>query len=105
MDLISLHHPAIQREFQLSLLDAFPNTIVAKVAPISSAFQFVMQMVIIIQRHIDIEFTKRYRLEKDPKCKEFCKAFDFEVWLKDQASKLLPPEERPKGDIRDYAFR
>jgi hypothetical protein len=105
MDVISMHHPVIQREFRQSLLDAFPNTMVARVAPISDALQVVQRMISFIERHIDLECHKRFKLDFDELCDEVSDSTRFGRWLKNHVNNLLPDDAKSQVSSRKYWYQ
>lgn len=104
MDVISMRHPVIQREFRRSLLDAFPNTMVATVAPISDALQIKQQMISIIEQHIDLECHKRLHLDCDQLCDEISDFSRFGRWFQ-HVEKLLPADAKLQEDGRQYWYQ
>ncbi len=82
MDSISMQHPDIQREFHLSLLDAFPKTRIAKVGYDRDAAEFINQITIILEEHMELEFYKRLN-ERDNcgDCIQLGKRNDFADWF------------------------
>jgi len=102
MDTISMHHPLIQRDFRRSLLDAYPNTLVARIAPISDMLTFVQRLILFAERSDDLEFYKRYAIDEDMKCTEVSREFDFRRWLKDKVPDLLSEADRAKEGIRKF---
>lgn len=105
LDTISMHHPAIQHEFQRSLLDVFTTTIVARVAPVVDVLSVEQHIAIVIEKHIEMEFFKRFHIDWDDKCGEICASIDFARWLKNQIPKLLSDDAKVPMDSRKYWYR
>jgi len=104
LDVISMQHPVIQHEFRHSLLDVFPTTIVARVAPVADALSIEQHMVVVIEKHIEVEFYKRFHMDWDDKCQEVTNPSELARWLKNQVPKLLPDDAKTKTDPRRYWF-
>jgi hypothetical protein len=105
IDSISIRHPVIQRAYRRTLLDAFPNTLLVKLNPFSDPSELEEQMIKFSERYLDLEFFKRFRVDLDGKCDEVEDNFHFKRWLKDQAPKLLPENEKAKKGWRKHAFK
>jgi hypothetical protein len=105
IDIISIRHPTILYAFQRSLLDIFPKTLVARIAPTHSVLEIVQEMTIVVEMHIDLEFTKRFRVDYDPKCVEVSDDFELRRWLIGQTRELLPTKTRAKAGIREYQYK
>jgi hypothetical protein len=105
MDVISMRHPAIQREFRSSLLDAFPKTLVVRVAPINEALQIVQQMVGMIERYIDLECHKRFKLDCDKLSEEASDTTRFCRWLKNEVTNLLPDDAKSQTSSRKHWYQ
>jgi hypothetical protein len=105
MDAISMRHPTVQRAFHSSMLDAFPSTLVASIAPIQPVWEIVERMVIVIERHIDLEFHRRYHFDLDSKCARVSSGVDFDRWVKEQVPKLLPDEIKSQTGSRQYWYQ
>jgi hypothetical protein len=98
MDVVSMRHPVIQREFRRSLLDAFSNVLVVRIAPTSDALSLIQQMITLAEKHSDLEFYKRSRVEYDALCTEVVDSYNLLSWLKDHVTRLLPEKEKkPTG--------
>lgn len=104
MDVISMRHPVIQREFRRSLLDAFSNVLVVRIAPTSDSLTLIQQMITLTERHSDLEFYKRGRVEYDALCAEVVDSYNFLSWLKDHVTRLLPEEEKKPPTILENMF-
>ncbi|KHD08558.1 hypothetical protein PN36_19315 [Candidatus Thiomargarita nelsonii] len=90
MDIISMRHPQIQREFRKSLLDAFPNTLVAAIYPIPpSHLGKLSQTMILIEQYTELEFYKRHKTDRDLKCDEINEKFRLERWIQ-ELQQFLP---------------
>ncbi len=105
IDAISMRHPVLQCEFRKSLLDAFPNTLVAMVAPIHPVLEIVQQMIVVIEQRIDLEFHRRFSVEYDDKCAEVSTHIQFSLWLKNQVAQLLPVWEKLPDGNRSFWYK
>lgn len=107
VDSISMRHPAIQRAFQQSLLDAYPKTSVVNLAPIQSAFELVRKMRVFLRLQVsDLEFDKRrrYRFEEYGGCREIHERDEFEQWLSDRVGRMFPPNGEQRKGARTRMF-
>ncbi|MCP4106269.1 MAG: hypothetical protein GY749_12135 [Desulfobacteraceae bacterium] len=106
MDVISMHHPSVQREFRRSLLDAFPSTLVAKIAPVDSVFELKQdEVVIFIEQYIKTEFYRRMTMDPRGQCMEISRPIHIGNWLTSHISKLLPDDiNELTDDIRQYWY-
>jgi hypothetical protein len=105
MDAISIHHPRIQRSYRRSLLDAYPNTIVMRIAPLYAMFDLVYHLILFAEKNTDLEFYKRLTSDSDDNCREASRVHELQNWLQAKIPTLLPKNERDTGDHRDYAFK
>jgi len=108
MDCISMRHPAIQRAFQQSALDAYPSTSMVAIAPIHSMFEVMRQMTIMIRLCIsDMEFAKRRGdlHEEFGACIEVCDRQELQHWLVDRVRKLYPSEVATQTGIRAFMYK
>jgi TIR domain len=104
IDTISMRHPAIQRAFQQSMLDAYGTTSVASIAPLQPAFELVRRMRIFLRLKVsDLEFHRRRQDSDYTSHREICEPQDLEQWLSDRAQPFVPPVD-PK-DIRSHSFK
>lgn len=90
LDTISVRHPVIQRAYRRSLLDAFPETLIVRIAPVDDALKAVQQMIRFPETFVHSEFYQRFRFDRDGRCDEVSQTFRFERWLSDQMPKLVP---------------
>lgn len=103
MDVISMHHPDIQREFRQSLLDAFPSTLVAKIAPVERVFdELKHEMVIFIEQYIKTEFYRRMTMDPGGQCMEISRSIHIGNWLTSHIPKLLPDDIKELTGNRRY---
>ncbi len=110
VDLISIHHPAIQRHFQRSALDYYQQTSVVTVAPFSSAFDVLREMTVVLQMKVsEMEFAMR-RLDVDARSVDYgaCEQIHEEgvllVWLLDRVKKMYLSRASAETGIRGYIF-
>jgi hypothetical protein len=81
IDAISMRHPTIQREFSRTYLEAFPNTLVAKLSPIQTVLSFTDQLSVLIENHHDQELLRREKLDDDKSCAKCSDPQLFKDWL------------------------
>lgn len=102
-DVISMRHPDIQKAYRLSLLDAFPNTIIIRVAPLTNAFAIPQPLFNNwLEHYQDLEFYKRLYVDYDPKCDEVSRDVEFNRMLIQSVPELIPKEERVKSVMTDH---
>lgn len=102
LDTISVRHPVLQRAYRRSLLDAFPETLIVRIAPLDVALKAVQQMIRFPETFVNSEFYQRFRFDLDGKCSEASEAFHFKRWLTEQMPKLVPRTQTTGA--RSYAF-
>jgi hypothetical protein len=104
VDSLSMRHPALQRAFHHSLLDAYPSTSVVVVAPTKNMFAPARCLSVVLQLQLqDLEFAKR-RLdvwEEEGMSAETAEANEFETWIGRQVKRLAPAVGAPAG-VRAY---
>lgn len=106
MDVISMRHPNIQRAFRRSLLDAFPKTMVARIAPIYDALNLKQQMINVIEYYVDLESHKRFKFDLDELCDdEICDPTRFNRWFKNQVKILLPSDAKLQTSSKKYWYQ
>jgi len=103
LDTISVRHPSLQRAYRRSLLDAFPETFIVRVAPVNDALGAVQQMIRFKETFDLSEFHQRFRFDRDGKCDEVSESFRFEYWLSNQIAKIVPPDQAT--GVRGYYDR
>ena len=103
-DLISIRHPVIQREYRRSLLDAFPNTAVVRVAPLTDALTLAQKMISFSEEYFDLEFYKRMTIDLDDRCRQVSRAYELGSWLKAYAPNVISDEDKNKG-VQDQFFK
>lgn len=102
LDTISVRHPVLQRAYRRSLLDAFPETLIVRIAPVDDALKTMQQMIRFPETFVNSEFYQRFRFDLDGKCGEASEAFYFKRWLSEQMPKLVPRTQATGA--RSYAF-
>jgi hypothetical protein len=96
-DVISMWHPDVQSVYRTSLLEAFPTTIVFRIAPIVQALGDTQPLIQFPQRYRDLEFFKRIRSDRDLRCRDFLSANqwdDFASFVFNYAWELIPSSEK-----------
>ena len=60
VDVISIRHPALQRAFHQSLLDAYPRTSTVSIAPNQGSYKIATQLAVMVQLKVEeMEFQRR----------------------------------------------
>lgn len=101
-DVISMWHPDIQRQYRASLLEAFPTTIVFRIAPIDQALGDTQPLIAFQESYADLEFFKRIRSDRDMYCRSFLSANqrdDFESFVFNLAPTLIPSSEKSASPV------
>jgi len=100
-DVISMWHPDIQRAYRASLLEAFPATIVFRIAPIDQALGDSQPLIAFQEKYADLEFFKRVS-DRDIYCQNFLSAnqrVNFENLVFNFAPLLIPSSEKPTSPV------
>lgn len=106
MDPISMRHPTIQQEFRLSALEAFPNTFVVNVTPITDISNVFHEIVVILDKAVNLEFHKRCLLDKDYTCYEVENENQLCTWIRSNTPKMISLMESKLGvGIQKYLFQ
>jgi len=92
-DVISLWHPVIQLGYRASLLEAFPSTIVYRIAPIVQALKVSQPLIAYVEKYEDLEFFQRIK-DKDLNCRMFFESGDFSTFVVNYALRLIPAEDK-----------
>jgi len=103
-DVISMRHPLIQREFRRSLLDAFPSTIIVRIAPLANALGVYPPLITMGDTFQDLEFFKRRSLDNDLRSTQVYEAPDLFGWFIKMAPSLIPETERAKAGIPGHMY-
>jgi hypothetical protein len=106
MDDISIRHPVIQQAYRRSLLDAYSNVHIIRIAPTANALAIVQQMISFTEQMIDLEFYKRLTIDiGDDNCDEVSDNTRLTTWLATHIQKLLPSDEKDQGPIRKHMYK
>jgi len=100
VDSMSMRHPAVQRWFHRSLLDAYPTTAVLFLAPVHGALQVARQLAVYVMlRHDQLEFSRRLGdVDEDAGvCEETGDCAALELWLARRIRKLAPEMSEKRG--------
>lgn len=90
MDVISMHHPVIQRAYRRSLLDVYRNIPVLRVAPTDTVHGLDEQdMLAFSDRYRDMEIYKRLNWDPDDSCRESSKGPGLLRWIIGNVPELL----------------
>jgi hypothetical protein len=110
VDLVSIHHPAIQRHFQRSALDYYPQTSVVTIAPFNSAFDVLREMTVVLQMKVsEMEFTRRL-FDRDERAVDYgacAQIFNEEsllVWLLARVQKMYATRLKSEGSVREESY-
>ncbi|MCA1565890.1 MAG: hypothetical protein LC803_09685 [Acidobacteria bacterium] len=96
-DVISMWHPNIQRSYRASLLDAFPSTIVFRIAPLNQNKQplnSAQPLISFLEQFHDLEFFKRMDADSDLKCKDMWMSTEFKQFVMNFTPELIPPYDK-----------
>jgi hypothetical protein len=109
MDSISMRHPALNKAFYQSMLDASPKTSVVTIIPHLSILEAVRRMTIILNfKFSELEFSRRKSdVEEDfGTCTDIYDPQQLEPWLSSQIRKIIPESvtKREVG-IHQYMYK
>jgi hypothetical protein len=107
IDSISLYHPFLQRAFEQSALETYPQTSVVTISPTRNFAEFVREMTFVFKFKLqDMEFIKRAQEEDEYTCDEILEDDDlrFQRWLRNRVKSMYSqkPKRGAEPDIRDY---
>ncbi len=105
MDILSMRHPDIQREFRRSLLDVFPHTLVASIPPFQFTLEEINHRFVIFDQYTDLEFYKRFDVDCDDKCRTIKEGSDINRWIRKHVPDLLSDKFKVLTDIRKNFFK
>jgi hypothetical protein len=79
MDVVSMHHPEIQKAYRRSLLDVFSHILVIRVGPTARSLkdQVEQELLWFVDKFEEMEFQKRRVWDLDANCDEVYDALDF----------------------------
>lgn len=105
-DVVSLRHPLIQRSFRRSLLDAFPTTMIVRIAPVADAFKQKppQPFITFSETFEDSEFFKRIT-DFDDTCRQVDEATEFGSWFFSHVPKIIPQDEATQAGARNQWFK
>jgi hypothetical protein len=90
MDVVSMHHPAIQRAYRRSLLDVYSNVPVLRLTPIPSLHGLDDQeMLHFGDKYCDMEIFKRLNWDPDDSCRETDRAPGLLRWIIGNVPEML----------------
>lgn len=101
-DVISMWHPDVQRSYRSSLLDAFPRTIVFRIAPLSQknqALSFDQPLIAFLDQFQDLEFFKRMDADSDLKCKDMWMSREFKQSVMHFTPDLIEPYDKVNSPL------
>jgi hypothetical protein len=96
-------HPEIQRAYRATLLDAFPSTIVFRIAPLNPANKTPMNsaqpLIALLDQFQDLEFYKRMDADSDLKCKDIWMTTEFKQFVMNFTPDLIPPYDKVNSPL------
>ncbi len=106
-DVISMRHPQIQHAFRRSLLDAFPKTVVGRIAPMDEAFNIKPPPALFTfsETFADLEFSKRINNDFDESCREVFQQQTFGSWFFNHVPKIIPEDEQLNTGLLSQIYR
>lgn len=106
MDIVSMRHPEIQCQFKKSILDAFPNTIVATFNPTGDGSILRHKMYSSIEEYTEMEWYKRRHTDGDRKCETVQKFADLRRLLYDDLIKeLVSIKDKKRQGVTRHWYR
>jgi hypothetical protein len=96
-DVISMWHPEIQRHYRTTLLDAYPSTIVVRIAPLNQsnlALTAAQPLIAILDQFQDLEFFKRMDSDSDMKCTDLSASYDLRRYVMNYTPELIEPYDK-----------
>lgn len=101
-DVISMWHPEVQRNYRATLLDAFPSTIVFRIAPLNQnnqALNFAQPLISFLEQFQDLEFFKRMDADSDLRCKDMWMSTEFKQFVMNFTPELIPPYDKVNSPL------
>jgi len=101
-DVISMWHPEIQRIYRTTLLDAFPSTIVLRIAPLNQsnlALNFAQPLISFLEQFQDLEFFKRMTSDYDLKCADMSASHELGRHVMNFTPDLIPPYDKVNSPL------
>lgn len=103
-DVISMWHPEIQRHYRSTLLDAFPSTIVFRIAPLNQnnlAMNSAQPLIGFLDQFQDLEFFKRMTNDLDLRCTDMSASHDLGRYVMNYTPELIAPYEKVNSPLTD----
>ena len=102
-DVVSMWHPDIQRAYRSTLLDAFPNTIVFRIAPLNPVNQAPLlsaqPLIALLDKFQDLEFFQRMTSDYDLKCAEMSASYDLGRFVMNFTPDLIAPYDKVNSPL------
>ena len=102
MDVLSIFHPSIHSSYRRSLLDAHSKTFLVKVGPLVSLANFQQELPFRISQRLDLEFSDRVELDRDPRCKKCPDLYDLRTYVYNEFWTVTPETAWPSKGSRPY---
>jgi hypothetical protein len=90
-------HPQIQRDYRATLLDAFPSTIVFRIAPLNQsdlALSSAQPLISFLEQFQDLEFFKRMKSDSDLRCRDMSASDDLASFVIHFTPDLITPYDK-----------
>jgi hypothetical protein len=105
MDVLSICHPAIHSAYRRSLLDAYSKTFLVKVGPLIPLANFQQELTFRVSRRLDLEFSDRLELDRDPRCRKLPELVDLRNYIYNEIWAVTPETAWPPKGPRAYWMR
>jgi hypothetical protein len=104
VDLLSMCHPVLFEHYRRSLLDVFPGTLMAKIAPYEPVPVSDVVLSITLHQAIDSYFYERYKIDKDGTCTRAGSELEFTVWVGERLASYVT-QHVPATNLRQFYHR
>ena len=101
-DVVSMWHPGIQRAYRSTLLDAFPSTIIFRIAPLNQsdlAMNAQQPLIAFLDRFQDLEFFKRMTTDLDMRCTDMSADHELGRYVMTFTPDLIAPYEKVNSPL------
>jgi hypothetical protein len=105
LDVLSLCHPAIHAAYRHSLLDAYSKTFLVKVGQLVPLANFQRELTLRVKRKLDLEFSNREELDRDPRCRKLTELVDLRNYVYNEIWTVTPQSAWPPRGPRPYWMR
>ncbi|WP_448642770.1 hypothetical protein [Geodermatophilus sp. URMC 63] len=105
VDLLSMCHPAVQRGFQLAMLDAYPRSAVVAIAPAHQALEPAKAVNVMLELPLsDLEFGQRLRDIFDEWFTETTDLLPLEKWIAQRVVALADRTSQQSSPLNRALF-